>query len=239
MRTSRHLLAASLLFNLISLILGGVWVSRSANERKANAAANAAARQGFVASGSYRAGSAYFAQLPRRDGAIVLLGDSITANAEWSEVLGRADVLNRGIPGDTVEGIARRVPEVTRHRPRLVLLMAGINDLRGGESATYVLAQHKKVLQALRTGSPQTRIVLQSILPVGPDKAQALRRNIEEVNRGLKQLTDGKRVIFLDLHSRFVDSSGNLKAHLTIDGLHLNGQGYRVWLEELRSVLNP
>ena len=36
---------------------------------------------------------------------IVMLGDSMTEFAEWNELLGRNDVVNRGIRGDITEGM--------------------------------------------------------------------------------------------------------------------------------------
>ena len=41
-------------------------------------------------------------------GDIVMLGDSITAMGQWSEMFPAADILNRGLGGDTVADIAAR-----------------------------------------------------------------------------------------------------------------------------------
>jgi hexosaminidase len=39
--------------------------------------------------------------------------------------------------------------------------------------------------------------------------------------------------VFIDLHSRFVDADGYLDPRYTNDGLHLTGEGYRLWRELL------
>ena len=39
----------------------------------------------------------------------VMRGDSITDHGEWNELLGREDVINRGIGGDTTYGVLKRI----------------------------------------------------------------------------------------------------------------------------------
>ena len=40
-----------------------------------------------------------------KDGSVIMLGNSITASCNWSELFGVDNVINRGIGGDTTEGI--------------------------------------------------------------------------------------------------------------------------------------
>src|ERR1035437_634694 len=72
--------------------------------------------------------TAYFAKMPG-PADVVMLGDSITEWSDWRELLPNADVINRGIRGDTSDGVLERLPEVIRRNPRIVVLMIGVNDL--------------------------------------------------------------------------------------------------------------
>jgi len=60
---------------------------------------------------------------------IVLLGNSLTNGGEWDELLGMPNAVNRGISGDTTEGIADRLGSITRGKPAKIFLMAGVNDV--------------------------------------------------------------------------------------------------------------
>lgn len=51
---------------------------------------------------------ALFERLDCKD-KIVFIGDSITDGGEWNELLGRNDVVNRGIIGDTTNGVLNRL----------------------------------------------------------------------------------------------------------------------------------
>src|SRR5438105_5617872 len=60
---------------------------------------------------------------------IVMLGDSLTEGAPWRELTGCADLVNRGIGGDTTSGVLARLDEVLKLKPRAIFLMIGVNDI--------------------------------------------------------------------------------------------------------------
>ena len=55
--------------------------------------------------------------LPMDSRTIVMLGNSITNGCEWAELLGNSNVVNRGISGDTVEGIQARLGSIIKAAP--------------------------------------------------------------------------------------------------------------------------
>ena len=57
-----------------------------------------------------------------------MLGDSITAQGEWAELFPEEKILNLGLSGDTSAGLLNRLDDVVGRKPRVVLLMIGIND---------------------------------------------------------------------------------------------------------------
>ena len=74
-----------------------------------------------------------------QQGAIVFLGNSITEQGWWSLLLKRGDVENRGIGGDNTFGMIDRLPDILKSKPRKIFLMAGINDLTGGQPVDTIV----------------------------------------------------------------------------------------------------
>ena len=161
---------------------------------------------------------------------IVIVGDSLTELADWSELLNRP-VLNRGISGDTTSGIMRRLATVIACCPRSIFLMTGSNDLFAlGLGSETIKNNVSAILNTIRAESPSTTVYLQSILPVSLQQAKGI--NIRAVNESLATLADGNSVIFIDLFSHF-EKDGYLKPELSFDGVHLNGNGYMVWRDAI------
>src|SRR5690606_9671946 len=123
----------------------------------------------YVFSG-YTQHLAQFEKMPVSRGAIVFLGNSLTEAGRWSDIIGKKGVLNRGISGDISYGVVARMDEVLRHQPKKIFLMIGVNDLKRNEPTANIIQNYGRIVQKIRKKSPKTRIYLNSILPVNPDK---------------------------------------------------------------------
>ncbi len=77
-------------------------------------------------------------------------------------------------------------------------------------------------------------IYAESILP---SRSIKLNRQTEEVNRGIRQVSDGKSVIFVDVAPAFYDANHLLDERYTYDGLHLNTDGYLLWKRWLDPIV--
>lgn len=182
----------------------------------------------------------HFERLQESPGCIIFLGDSQTAQAEWHELFGDSPkVLNRGISGDYSEGMLERLPEVLRHKPLKIFLLIGVNDLAFGNEVYEIEALYRKIVQTIRSESPDTELYLQSLLPVN----NAVRRTgvknekIVEMNTRLAQIAYDFALPYLDIGSPLKDADGNLAAKFTEDGLHVNGLGYSVWKKEIEKYV--
>ena len=196
----------------------------------------------FLRTPGYQEARRYYAALPVRQGATILVGDSITAGGAWHELLQRGDVLNRGIVGDTVQGVTERLPEILRHQPRTVLLMIGTNDLmRDKKTPQSVMRQYRTLVQAIRRQAPQTRLIMQAIPPVNRTIETLLISGVEkgilEVNQSLRSLAAEQKLAFLDTHRLLVDDQGRLKESYTSGGVHLSITGYLRWSGAVRPLL--
>jgi len=201
----------------------------------------------FAGSPYYLSKASIFDGLPLQTGDSVFIGDSITDLAELQELYDSLRVKNRGINGDTTEGVLNRLNQVYDAKPAAVFLLIGINNLQGGVRVPSTVADLKAIVETIHAKSPDTTVFLQPLLPVNRAKyaARILSHNanviepgaaeIAEINTELQALAKKPRTRFIPLDA-LLDESGQLRAEYTEDGLHLNGPGLRAWAEIIKSV---
>ncbi|MBD1876002.1 lysophospholipase [Nodosilinea sp. FACHB-131] len=176
----------------------------------------------------------------------VLLGDSLTLWFPANMLPGRRTWINQAISGEKSTGLRDRLYLLDDTSPEAVFIMVGINDLIWGGSEADLVYNVRKMVDYLHQTHPQTRVVVQSILPHGGEMATWEGRDrlvavppelIRTVNVQLKAVAAETGAEFLDLYPLFVNGDGYLRADLTTDGLHLNQDGYMVWRTAL-ALLN-
>ncbi len=180
--------------------------------------------------GTYEHRKTVFEMLPNKSGAIVFLGDSITEQCEWAELLQNNNIINRGISGDMTDGVLQRLPAILKHQPSKIFLMIGINDLIL-HSVEHILTNYKQILQQIQQQSPATKVYVQSVLPINNNLRQTNMKNsdILDINKGIQNLARQFDAEFINLHPQFIDNKGLLDSKYSIDGIHLNANGYLVW----------
>ena len=181
----------------------------------------------------------HFELLPDTENEIIFLGNSITDNCEWAELFGNPNIKNRGIGGDDTDGVLERLDEVTSSKPSKIFIMIGTNDLAYGKSAEHVIGNTGLILDRIAGSSPSTKVYVQSVLPVD-DAVHYTRPNSEiiKINGELKKMTAERGLVYIDLHSAFVDENGILNKRYSLDGLHLNGEGYELWKKLILDYVN-
>jgi lysophospholipase L1-like esterase len=181
---------------------------------------------------SYRLQASLFEAFPGQADT-VMLGDSITALARWNELFPGKGIANRGIGGDTVEGIRARLGAVIKMNPHKVFVMAGINDLLAGSSAEQVFPIYVDTLRALRSAGPQ--VFVQSTLSTGAKIMPFVNSESRKLNDGLQKFCSDKQVCtFIDLNARLAPN-GYLA--FTLDGVHLTPAGYAIWRDEIAPAM--
>lgn len=185
-----------------------------------------------------------FEKLPIRSGDIVFLGNSITDGGEFQELFGREDVKNRGIVGDVISGVRKRLDQVTDGHPAAIFLLIGINDVSHGKSARRIASDYEILVKEIRCKSPDTQLYVQSVLPINNDfkryKNLLGREDVVPVlNSLLKEIAERNGAVYVDLWPVFADvATGKMHREFTSDGLHLSGEGYKVWASELMPFVN-
>lgn len=175
----------------------------------------------------------FFACFPIERGDVVFLGDSLTASAQWSEMFPGTPVRNRGIGGDTTATVLERIDQIADGAPGKVLLMIGTNDLGTGVPHARIVANYAAILDRLAAGSPGAAVVVQSVLPRGPEFVA----RVTSLNAALARLARERGCAFLDLTTVFAEPDGSIAARFSNDRLHLLGEGYVAWRRAIAAVV--
>lgn len=164
----------------------------------------------------------------------VMIGDSLTDGAEWKEMFPGVAVVNRGIDGDTTAGVLRRMDAITSARARKAFVMIGINDFKEGRTVDAVFQDYGSIVSRLEKAG--MRVFVQSTLLCNEAKAGwiscvRIQGKLRELNRRLSGLASAT-VTYIDINAGLTGPEG-LRPDLTYDGVHLNGEGYRIWRDEI------
>ncbi|MFL5618520.1 MAG: GDSL-type esterase/lipase family protein [Gemmatimonadaceae bacterium] len=182
---------------------------------------------------------AKFEAEPVTTGRMIFLGNSITQGGDWAKLTGDSTVINRGIGADLTFGLRQRLADVTRRKPSRLFILIGINDISKDIPDAVIAAQYRALVDSVKSQSPQTKILVQSILPINPTvknfpQHYDKQARVVAVNRLIRQMARETGATYIDLWPIFVDRQNRLDASLTGDGLHLNQQGYERWVRFLR-----
>jgi lysophospholipase L1-like esterase len=171
------------------------------------------------------------------------MGDSITDswdNPSNGGFFPGKPYINRGISGQTTpQMLIRFRRDVIALKPKVVLILAGTNDIAGNTGPTTLEAiEDNLTAMAELAKLHKIRVVFASLLPIsdyevrnGQPIIQSVKRppdKIKALNGWMKSYADANGLVYLDYFSAMVDDKGFLKDELSNDGLHPNPAGYAV-----------
>ena len=167
---------------------------------------------------------------------VVFLGDSITA--QWGSKYGKffpgKPYINRGISGQTTpQMLIRFRPDVIALKAKVVVILAGTNDIAGNTGPTTLEAIEDNLISMSELAKAnRLRVVLASLLPVCDlFRSQTQRRppeKIEALNGWLKDYAVRNGFVYLDYYSAMIDDKKTMRRELTYDCLHPNEAGYEI-----------
>jgi lysophospholipase L1-like esterase len=172
----------------------------------------------------------------------VFMGDSITdlwQQPRFGGFFPGKSYVDRGISAQTTpQMLIRFRPDVVALKPRVVVILAGTNDIAGntGPMANED-TQNNLASMAELARANNIRVVLASVTPVSayhvaPSAvAQTSRRPVERIkaiNDWMKAYAAANKHVYLDYYSAMIDSTGMLKSEFSEDDLHPNAAGYKV-----------
>ncbi|MDQ2919720.1 MAG: GDSL-type esterase/lipase family protein [Verrucomicrobiota bacterium] len=167
---------------------------------------------------------------------LVFLGDSRIEWGDWTALLARDDISNRGIAGDTLPGILRRMHSSVPDDGGVCIIQAGVNDLANGARSSAVVADYRELAQYLLK-EKKARVILTSIILVNEERTR-LNQVITKCNQELSRLAASSGMEWLDLDPT-LSPRGFLLPEYSEDGVHLNANGYAQVSRALAPMLPP
>lgn len=166
---------------------------------------------------------------------VVFMGNSITIG--WRHLdpdfwVGKP-YINRGISGQTTpQMLIRFRPDVINLKPKVVVILAGTNDIACNTGYTSVETIFGNIISMAELAKANgIRVVLSSVLPAYDypwRKGLQPVPKIADLNQRLKSYAAAHNCIYLDYFSAMAEQNGAMKAELTLDGVHPNKAGYQV-----------
>ena len=183
----------------------------------------------------------YFS-VPDRAVNVAALGDSITHGGgavstppgylmyNWESYAG-LPVLNLGFSGNTIEAMNSRFEtDVLPFKPKILVIVGGINNIRVGDSAEQVIQglsmlQYKCIINHIIP-------VFVTITPINPPEMKTVAGLIAAPSwkNAQRKINDwiASQPYYVDVTPRLTDWRGFLSSFLTTDGLHPDMQGKRI-----------
>lgn len=153
-------------------------------------------------------------------------------------------IYNRGIGGF----VSRELLEVVDIcaidlKPSKIFINIGTNDLSDSRiPISELMENYDKIISEIEAKLPEAVIYLMAYYPVNYEAAaenmkECLKiRNNEKIrtaNVEVKKLAEKHGQRYIDINKNLMDEQGRLKAEYTIEGLHINEDGYRAVYDDI------
>ncbi len=178
----------------------------------------------------------------------VLVGDSLTNEYMVTEMLSGKNICNRGIGGDTSDGVLKRMDvSIFDINPKQLFLLIGANDLQSTENSNEAIVDNiKKICKKSKEFRNDMVINCVSIAPVSEevlahvDKDTVGKRanaRIRDINVLIKAMAKKEGYNYIDLYNFLANENGSLRGEYTREGLHFSNLAYEKITEELTSLV--
>jgi len=183
----------------------------------------------------YREANAELGPPAANEQRVVFMGNSITEGwiKQAPEFFKGRPYINRGIGGQTTpQMLVRFRQDVVSLKPKVVVLLCGINDIAGntGPSTLEMIEDNIASMTEIALAN-NINVVLSSVLPAydfpwRPNMEPAPK--VIALNKWIKAYAAKKKVVYLDYFSAMVDERNGMKSIYHSDEVHPNKLGYSV-----------
>ncbi len=130
---------------------------------------------------------------------------------------------------------------VALKKPRILVITVGVSGGAGRLSRESFVDIYRELLLSVRKASPETKILVQSLLPLSDQSVKHYKRLTKEAvvqaNGWVRELCEELQISYVDTHAKLIDpNTGYLKPEYQNDEyMHLTAQAYEVILANLRA----
>jgi lysophospholipase L1-like esterase len=170
--------------------------------------------------------------------AVVFVGSSSIRKWDLKKSFPELAAINRGFGGSEVSDSIQFADRlILKHKPRMVVIYAGDNDIARGKSPERVRDDFKELVAKIHKQLPEAKIVYFAIKP-------SIRRwnlvdKMRAANRMIRKITEDHELLeFVDVDKPMIGDDGMPRPDLFVkDGLHLSTEGYKLWASLLKPHL--
>lgn len=147
-------------------------------------------------------------------------------------------VYNRGVGGFITDELINSIDTcIIDLAPNKLFLNIGTNDLsNASRSIDQIMSNYATILDTVKRSVPDVKIYLMAYYPINYNAASPemkpcllIRSNekIARANQEVKKLAERFGASYIDVNAPLKDENGSLRAEYTIEGMHINEDGYR------------
>jgi beta-glucosidase len=176
------------------------------------------------------------ATLPRDNGSLIFLGDSITfgyANGTgqpiWSSVFDSLGAVDLGAVGQTTQSLLYQLTlgQLAGYSPSVVVLMIGTNNLREGDSPWATANGVLVDVLTIHRYAPLAQVLVLGVPPGGSSLHDPYRAEVQQTNALIQQKSAGDaRAMFLNPAAAFENPDGSISTQVLFDYIHPTLLGY-------------
>ncbi len=180
---------------------------------------------------------------------IIFLGDSLTELYELDKYFKDIPLVNSGTCGFTTEDIIKNLKDyVYIYNPTKVILLIGTNDFTlTNDSNEEIVERIKHIINEISKYRPKTEIFIESLYPINNNEDESkvdmkmvrdrTNERIQEINSTLEEYCKSNNIKYIDMYNELTDEEGNLNIEYTVDGLHVNNEGYEIITKKLKKYI--
>ncbi|HWW00277.1 MAG TPA: GDSL-type esterase/lipase family protein [Candidatus Acidoferrum sp.] len=149
---------------------------------------------------------------------------------------------NFGWGADRIENILWRLEngELDGVNPKVIVVLAGINNVGtepGGADRVEDITQGlRALLDVCQARASNATVIMTAIFPRNDN--MAVIPSINQINRNIARMADGRKVRYLDINDKLADKDGRLfPGMMNADQLHPTLKAYQVWADALKPML--
>ena len=187
-----------------------------------------------------------------RKGQIVFTGSSLMEMLPINKLLAEHGddtvIYNRGVGGFLSHELLKVIDVCAIDlQPSRVFINIGTNDLSWSSiPISEMVDNYDRILTAIENAVPGVRIYLMAYYPVNFEAASEdmkeclkIRTNekLNTANAEVRKLAERHGQRYIDINRPIRDEQGRLKAEYTLEGMHLNEDGYRALYDDLMAYV--
>lgn len=152
------------------------------------------------------------------------------AHPEW-------DILNMGVNGERSDQIRARFDrDVTARQPRVVIIIAGVNDVYQGRDVGHVTDQLAAMYE--RAAKARIQVIAGSVIPYNTATAEQ-NRKMHEINTWIRaRAAADSNISFVDTRAAAASPADPDRLFESPDGLHPSPAGYRRMADAIAPILH-